>query len=406
MKKIIYIVVGIVIFLVVAGFITKAVIEKVTRDITEREVRRIAGDQAEQITQEEIDRITQQKTEDITRSIIGGGTTSNSLKTVECDKIPAARQFSAPSYYEGPLIDAHLHMPFTFDVPKSLSAQADFDGAVLEKDVPAASLICLFDKTNVKSALGFYVVPSLLKTQSLVQIKQIHKQFSGRIAPFIMTAHVSALNIQPADVESVLQANPGLFKGFGELALYKDAYKGVSPDDESLLPYYEVAEKYNLVVMMHPDNNQQATVKKILQDYPTVKFLFHGHEIVPAIAEIIAFPNAFYTIDTDLSDVPGESNSVNLYAGKTKAQFVSDFKRDYDKIQATALKNWKSLIEQHPDKFLWGTDRAYTIHFDSEVGALLDESARAFIAQLDPAAQEKFAYKNAERLIEMGGENE
>jgi len=57
------------------------------------------------------------------------------------------------------------------------------------------------------------------------------------------------------------------------------------------------------------------------------------------------------------------------------------------------------LIEGHPDKFLWGTDRAFAWHFDDDVGALLDESARAFIVQLDPAVQEKFAYKNAERLL-------
>ncbi|HLD39986.1 MAG TPA: amidohydrolase family protein [Candidatus Nanoarchaeia archaeon] len=397
MRKI-YFVIGMVIFLVVAGFITKAIIEKVTRDITEREIRRIAGDQAEKITPAEIERITQQKTEEITRSILGTSST-NSLQIVECNKTPATHQFSASSYYEGPLIDAHLHMPFTFDVPEALYAQADFSGATLEKDVPAASIICLFDKTNVKSALGFYVVPNLLKTQALVQIKQVNEQFAGRVVPFIMTSHVSTLNLQPSEVESVLTANPGIFKGFGELAFYKDAYKGVSPDDESLRPYYDVAEKYGLVVMMHPDNNQQAAVKKILQDYPDVTFLFHGPEIASSITGIITYPNAFYTLDTDLSDVPGEGQSGNLYDGKPKDQFISNFKRDYTKIQSLALKNWKTLIEGHPDKFLWGTDRAFAWHFDDDVGALLDESARAFIVQLDPAVQEKFAYKNAERLL-------
>ncbi|MBI3443136.1 hypothetical protein HY008_00520, partial [Candidatus Woesebacteria bacterium] len=53
MKKMIYILVGIVIFLVVAGFITKAIIEKVTRDITEREIKRITGGEVDRITQSE-----------------------------------------------------------------------------------------------------------------------------------------------------------------------------------------------------------------------------------------------------------------------------------------------------------------------------------------------------------------
>ena len=392
MKKIVYIVVGIVIFLVVAGFITKAVIEKVTRDITEREVRRITGG--------EVDRITQEKTEETTRQILGVSRDAKSLQTVECDKKPVQRQFSSASYYTGPLIDAHLHMPFTFDVPKALYAQADYEGAVLEKDVAAGSIMCVFDKTGVKSAIGFYVIPSLLKGQAVVQIKQIEKKFAGRITPFIMPAHVSALNVQPADVESVLNANPGLFKGYGEIGMYKDVYKGTSPDDASLLPFYDIADKYGLVVMMHPDDGQRQAIEKILQDYPNVRFLFHGHEMRPYAAEIVAkYPNAYYSIDADLNDIPDEHESANLYGDKTKEEFVVKFKRDYETILATAITNWKGPIEKNPDKFLWGTDRAYVMHFDADVAALLDEIARAFIGQLDPVVQEKYAYKNAERLI-------
>lgn len=391
MKKIAYIVVGIVIFLVVAGFITKAVIEKVTRDITEREVRRITGG--------EVDRITQEKTEGITQRILGVSSDAKSLQDVECDKKPVQRQFSSASYYTGPLIDAHLHMPFTFDVPKALYAQADYDGAVLEKDVAAGSIMCVFDKTGVKSAIGFYVIPSLLKGQAVVQIKEIDKTFAGRITPFIMPAHVTALNVQPAEVESVLNANPGLFKGFGEIALYKDAYKGTSPDDASLLPFYDIADKYGLVVMMHPDDGQHQAIEKILQDYSGVQFLFHGEEMLTYAAQIVEYPNAFYMIDGYLSDIPDEDKSVSLYGDKTKEEFAAHFKRDYEKVLATAVTTWKGPIEKNPGKFLWGTDRSSAWHFDPEVGALLDEIARAFIGQLDPAAQEKYAHKNAERLI-------
>ena len=404
MKKIVYVLVGAVIFLVVAGFITKAVIEKVTRDITEREIKRLAGGEVDQIKQAEIDRITQKKTEEITQRILGVSGDAKSLQDVECDKKPVLRQFSSASYYTGPLIDAHLHMPFTFDVPKSLYTQADYDGAVLEKDVAAGSIMCVFDKTGVKSAIGFYVIPSLLKGQAVVQIKEIDKTFAGRITPFMMPAHVSALNVQPADVESVLNANPGLFKGYGEIGMYKDAYKGTSPDDASLLPFYDIADKYELVVMMHPDYGQRQAIEKILQDYPGVQFLFHGEQMRPYAAEIVAkYPNGYYTIDGDLSDIPGEHQSVNLYGDKTKEEFVAHFKRDYEQVLATAVTTWKGPIEKNPNKFLWGTDRGFTMHFDAEVGALLDEIARAFIGQLDPAVQEKFAYKNAERLISTSG---
>jgi hypothetical protein len=329
-----------------------------------------------------------------------GVSTTKALKDIPCEKITSPRQFSSSAYYNGQLIDAHLHMPFTFDVPKAMYAQADYDGAVLEKDVAAGSIFCMFDNTGVKSAYGFYVIPNLLKEGAVNVINQVDAQFPGRITPFIMSAHVTTLNLQPSDVESVLSANPGLFKGYGELALYKDAYRGIKPDDESLRPFYEIAAKYNLVVMMHPDDGQREGVETILKDYPTVQFLFHGDEISAYAAEIVtAYPNAFYTIDGPLSDIPGEHESVNLYGDKTEEAFVAHFKRDHDQVLAGAIKTWKNAIEKKPDKYLWGTDRAYPYHFDLEVGALLDEIAREFIGQLDPAVQEKFAYKNAERLI-------
>ena len=402
MKKIIYALVGIAIFLVVAGFITKAVIEKVTRDITEREIQRITGGEADRITQSEIDRITKQKTDEIMQRI--GVSVTRALKDIPCDKITSPRQFSSSAYYRGPLLDTHLHMPFTFDVPKAMYAQADYDGAVLEKDVAAASIVCLVDSTNVKSAYGFYVIPNLLKGQAVDAVTKVDAQFPGRITPFIMSAHVTALNLQPSDVESVLNANPGLFKGYGELALYKDAYRGIKPDDESLRPFYEIAAKYDLIVMMHPDDGQREGVEKILQDYPTVKFLFHGPELGAYAAELVAaYPNAYYTIDTQLSDIPNEHQSVNLFADKTAEEFAANFKRDHDRVLAGAIETWKNAVEKNPDKFLWGTDRADVWHFDPDVGALLDEIGREFIGQLDPAVQEKFAYKNAERLI---GESE
>ena len=61
--------------------------------------------------------------------------------------------------------------------------------------------------------------------------------------------------------------------------------------------------------------------------------------------------------------------------------------------------SWRFFIGNNPDKFLWGTDRAYTMHFDPEVSALLDEISRSFTGQLDAEVQQKFAYQNAERLL-------
>lgn len=40
-------------------------------------------------------------------------------------------------------------------------------------------------------------------------------------------------------------------------------------------------------------------------------------------------------------------------------------------------------------------------HFDPEVGGILEEFSRSFIGRLDASVQENFAYKNAERMLQI-----
>jgi len=49
---------------------------------------------------------------------------------------------------------------------------------------------------------------------------------------------------------------------------------------------------------------------------------------------------------------------------------------------------------------MWGTDRWYRWQFDYEVGGILEEFGRSFIGELEPQVQEKFAYKNAEKILQ------
>ncbi|MBI1935468.1 amidohydrolase family protein [Candidatus Woesearchaeota archaeon] len=401
MKKIIPIIIVSVILVLIVGYF---VFDYSVKKITEREVKRIT--QTDRVTQGEIDRIAddivKQRTEEITRQILGGEseTGAGKLKEVECDKTPTQRQFSSDSYYTGPLIDAHLHMPFTFEVPKAIYAEADWDAPILEKEVFAGDIICAFDKEKISSAFGFYVVPNLLKGQAVGILPEIERQHKGRIIPFLMPAHVSGLDLKPNEAEEVLNSNKGMFKGFGEIAFYKGSFKGIRPDDPSLLEIYKIAGRHNLIVMIHPDNNQKQAIEKILKENPNVKFLFHGENMWPWVDEIIgAYPNAYYSIDANLFDLPNEHTIANIYDSE-KEEFVSEFKGSFGRILQVNIEIWKPRIEKHPDKYLWGTDRGYGWHFDADVGALLEEISRSFIGQLNPEAQEKFAYKNAEMLLE------
>ena len=84
----------------------------------------------------------------------------------------------------------------------------------------------------------------------------------------------------------------------------------------------------------------------------------------------------------------------------SKEEFLAHF-RDYESLLTKDLETWKGFIERHPDQVLWGTDRGAGTPWslDMEVGEALSRYARAFIGRLDPSVQEKYAYKNAERLL-------
>ncbi|MBI4143398.1 amidohydrolase family protein [Candidatus Woesearchaeota archaeon] len=387
-----------------AYFIFNYTVKKVTERITKEQIGRITGQEERRITESEIDRITQetikQKTEEITNQILDGRS-AGKLKEVECDKTQTKRQFDSSQYYEGALIDAHLHIPFTFEAPKALYQQADWPAPTLEVEVAAGDIICGFDKEKISSAFGFYVVPNLLKGSALQPIKQVDFEYNGRIIPFLMPAHISGLDLKPSEAEEILNSNKGLFKGYGEIAFYKGSFKGISPDDPSMLEIYRIADQNGLVVMIHPDYDQQAAIENILKLNPNVKFLFHGHEIESSLMAILdKYPNAYYTIDTSLFGIQGEHTVATLYGVEDKKELISELTDNFNEILETNLVIWKPRIEKHPDKFLWGTDRAFDWHFDQDTGALLEEISRSFIGQLSPEIQEKFAYKNAEKLFE------
>ena len=85
---------------------------------------------------------------------------------------------------------------------------------------------------------------------------------------------------------------------------------------------------------------------------------------------------------------------------KTKKQFL-DHLKEYEDLLKEDSRTWKGFIERHPDQVLWGTDRSNQVLWshDPEVGIALSNYARAFISLLDEDVQERFAYKNAEKII-------
>ncbi len=306
---------------------------------------------------------------------------------------------SSGPYYNGPLFDAHFHMPNLIDPSEIPEGHSDGhagneDGhSVLGMDAQLEKILCNFEKENVRGTIGFVIGAEELLDKTLTRSEDI-KEASGKINLFLMPAGFSA-----EALETIQEREPDLFSGYGEMAFYHPSYSGIPPDDPSVMAKYEVAGKNNLIVMIHPAGMQRAELENAIKNNPNVKFLIHGPEAEDYITALMdKYPNVYYSIDAVLARV-SPSPAALMYMVSSKEDFLPKFRENFDLMLEESEKSWKSKIEKYPDRFMWGTDRGDPWTYDEDVSALLEEYARAFIANLDPSVQEKFAYKNAEELL-------
>ncbi len=121
----------------------------------------------------------------------------------------------------------------------------------------------------------------------------------------------------------------------------------------------------------------------------------HDEKILSGIEDILYNnPNVYYGID----ELYG--GDWMLEPGRSKEDFMANL-ANYGSLLEKDTSLWKGFIERHPDQVLWGTDRGVSASWDKDpdVALALNNYTRAFIGKLDSAVQEKFAYKNAEKLI-------
>ncbi len=311
-------------------------------------------------------------------------------------------QFNAGPYYEGALFDAHFHMPSAWEEEPDIG----FNYPVLGKDITFSQILCYFDEEKVRGAITFNLWQYENLEQSIQNLAERKKQSPEGIHLFLIPSELGA-----EELDDIVTSHQGLFDGFGEISHYSPERSGQTPDDPVSLETYRVAAKHGLIIMFHPGKNQKSKVENALQKNPDVKFLLHGPEAEDYITDLITkYPNAYYSIDTLLISLPDphlpNSRLPLMYTVSDKEEFKLKFTKNFDVMLNDAVNRWKPRIEQHPDRFMWGTDRAADWHFNEEVSILVEEFTRAFTGRLAPEVQEKYAHKNAERLIEISGEDE
>lgn len=301
----------------------------------------------------------------------------------------------ADGSYDGPLIDSHFHMPLPEDVGTR---------PTLGKEVKFKYMDCVFERTGITRAVSFFAVFPEYPYQDWIDVAQTSKDnYPKRFVRFLMPPGPNDVppTVRKKKLKKMLNENEGLFQGYGEIGLYdlenRDA-DDYTPDTKIFRDIYPVVRNHELVVYFHPGENQADDLANALADNPDIHFMVHGEQIEEYIGDLMdQYPNVYFTVN----DLYGDQ--YLLREDGTKRQFM-DGLEDFEPLLEIDKTNWQALIEAHPNQFMWGTDRGDAIWtYDLEVGEKLTEYARAFIAELDPEVQEKFAYKNAKRVIKNAG---
>lgn len=197
-------------------------------------------------------------------------------------------------------------------------------------------------------------------------------------------------------LEKMLELRPGLFDGFGEVGDSPTEPINLPPDAPIFIGDFEVAQANSLLVYFHPGIGDHENLERALQQFPDVNFLIHGDFVRPYVDGIMERnPNVYFTANDIFDEI------TPMFRFGAKQDFTDAMEADWDMLLDQAIAMYKPLIEKYPDRFMWGTDRADIVwNYHTDVGQLLSKFGRAFIGRLDPSVQEKFAFQNAEALLQ------
>ena len=331
----------------------------------------------------------------------------------ECPEIP--EQIYPSSYYTGPLIDTHLHIPAVPDWSPEEEMdevpEGRFGGpqALLGWNVKMSEIACTLQREGTYKNFAFFPVYEGKISIHLLEIwNKTMEKYPEQFTPFIMSSGNDNEpdgfpTVDAKTLEDMLEVYPNLFQGYGEIGLYARENGGspeLPPDSERLKEIYPIIRKNNLVVYFHLGEGHNDNFERVLEQNPDINFIWHGDQLsVDQVEDILNnHPNAYYGVDAFWGH---DRDLFLLFVGESKDEYIDKLNSNFDTVLNYAVSDWKEVIERHPDQFIWGIDRGDAVwNYDLDVGQLQIKLARAFIGKLNPEVQEKFAYKNAERLLE------
>lgn len=207
---------------------------------------------------------------------------------------------------------------------------------------------------------------------------------------------------------------PDLVMGLGEI----EQYAWDAPfDSPKVRKIFRLAERYDLMLMIHPKVGQLDQVSTVLADYPNVVVLMHMYrqdfvvDREPLLTLMEEHPKLYFSIDADhlMFDANGSPYPIGLlfkYQDMSVRQASIRFKNRYaalhDTLLVDAVNDYRPLIEAYPNRVMWGTESYPKYNYNGAVYRRTINFSREFIGSFDASVQSKLGYKNAERIFGKG----
>src|SRR3989339_311826 len=199
---------------------------------------------------------------------------SKAFSDVAC---PSSRdpQTLPDGYYKGPMLDTHVHIQ---SLPDGEPGYPDtyYVGDNLGIRRSISEWICMVDVEGTKQAWVFFPVWDPIVEESVDVVTKTIKKYPDRFIPFIMPPDGDGPTVAAQALQEMLDIEPGLFKGYGEIGLYATSeLPSLPPDSEKMMEIYRTAEKNNLIVYVHLGEGHQESLERAAEANPNVTFVFH-----------------------------------------------------------------------------------------------------------------------------------
>ncbi|MCC7103952.1 MAG: amidohydrolase family protein [Chloroflexi bacterium] len=221
------------------------------------------------------------------------------------------------------------------------------------------------------------------------------ERFPSRLVPFLAESYLDTVSpgssyLNPQGLEQLLAG--GYVRGLGEVILRHSAFRlaggtvrpatSVPAGDPRLVAAYRLAGQYGAPITVHEEWSFADELERAVQAAPGSTFVWaHAGHGPPEVVRGVLERNA--NLLADLS-------ARTPWIGPGTVLLQSN---------GMLMPVWRSLLQDHADRFLTGLDLFAPDHYDLDYVTRMVAYYRALLGQLDPAVARQIAWDNAERVM-------